>query len=168
MPFQIRALEPEPFASLFELPADALARRLATRCTATVKPGFPCRVSLADAEIGDELLLVNFVHQGATSPYRASHAIYVRRGARQARPAVDEVPAMFRSRTLSLRAFDKDAMIVNAGLCEGSAIEQLLAAQFALSRVAYVHIHFAKYGCYGARVDRAGTAPRVVGSATLP
>jgi len=162
MHFQISALDPDQFAPLFELPNDALAARLAMRCTASAKPGFPCRVSLTDAEVGDELLLVNFVHQDTSSPYRASHAIFVRKGASQAHPAVDEVPEGFRSRTLSLRAFDKDGLLVSAELCEGSATERTLAAQLALARVAYVHLHYAKFGCYGARADRAlrpGTLP---------
>jgi uncharacterized protein DUF1203 len=155
MNFQISALGHEQFAPLFSLSADKLADNCAVRCTATAKPGFPCRVSLADAEVGDKLILVNYVHQDAASPYRASHAIFVREGVERARPALDEVPELFRFRILSLRAFDDNGMIVTADLCDGKDLETLLVRQLALRTVAYVHIHYAKFGCYAARADRA-------------
>jgi hypothetical protein len=155
MSFQITALAAEPFAEFFAMSDQALADHLAVRLVATAKPGFPCRVSLADAEVGEELILVNHQHQAGASPFRAAHAVYVRKGARQARPAVDALPEQLTSRTLSLRAFDDRAMIVAADLVEGddlgAALERLLAG----SNAAYVHIHFAKYGCYAARADRA-------------
>jgi hypothetical protein len=155
MSFQISALGHEQFAPLFRLQNDELAHHFAVRRTATTKPGFPCRVSLADADIGDRLILVNYSHQDAASPYRASHAIFVREGVEQARPAVDEVPEPFRFRMLSLRAFDNDGMIVTADLCDGKQLESVLETQLALRTVAYVHIHYAKFGCYAARADRA-------------
>jgi hypothetical protein len=155
MSFQISALGHEQFAPLFRLQNDELAHHFAVRRTATTKPGFPCRVSLADADIGDKLILVNYAHQDAASPYRASHAIFVREGVEQARPEVDEVPELFRFRMLSLRAFDNDGMIVTADLCDGKQLEALLRTQLALRTVAYVHIHYAKFGCYAARAKRA-------------
>ena len=155
MSFQISALGHEQFAPLFRLRNDELAHHFAVRRTATTKPGFPCRVSLADADIGDRLILVNYAHQDAATPYRASHAIFVREGVEQARPAVDEVPELFRFRMLSLRAFDNDGMIVTADLCDGKQLETLLETQLALRTVAYVHIHYATFGCYAARADRA-------------
>jgi hypothetical protein len=155
MSFQIIALEPERFTELFALSDEELADHLAVRVTATSKPGFPCRVSLADAEVGDELLLVNHQHQAGASPYRATHAVYVRKGVQQARPAVDEVPEQLRSRTLSLRVFDDAAMIVGADLVQGDELGPVLDRLLADPAAAYVHIHFAKPGCYAARADRA-------------
>ena len=155
MTFQITALPKETFAHLFELSDDALADAGAIRVSATEKPGFPCRVSLEDAEIGEEFLLVHYEHQPAATPFRASHAVYVRPGARTAQPAAGEVPAMLRGRILSLRAFDESGMLVGADLAEGAALEQAIAGLFADARVAYLHAHFAKPGCYAARIDRA-------------
>ena len=119
MSFQITALDHRGFARYFAMSADELAANHAVRVTATSKPGFPCRVSLADAEVGDDLVLVNFEHQPGASPYRAAHAIFVREGVAQARPAIGETPEVLRARTLSLRAFDESAMIVAADLVEG-------------------------------------------------
>ena len=155
MNFQIIALEPDRFARLFDLSDESLAEHLAVRVVATSKPGFPCRVSLADAEVGDELILVNHQHLAGDSPYRATHAIYVRRGAVQARPAVNETPAMFLGRTLSLRAFDDLAMLVGADLVAGEDLGDALGRLLANPNAAYVHIHYAKPGCYAARADRA-------------
>jgi hypothetical protein len=155
MRFQITALDAERFDPLFAMSDQELADRLAVRVTATSNPGFPCRVSLADAEVGDELILVNHEHQPDASPYRAAHAVYVRKGVRQARPAVGEIPEQLRSRMLSLRAFDDQAMIVGADLVEGEKLGPALEALLADPAAAYVHIHYAKYGCYAARADRA-------------
>ena len=52
------------------------------------------------------MLLLNYVHQPADTPYKASHAIFVREGAERAYVGVDEAPECLRGRMLSLRAFD--------------------------------------------------------------
>ena len=104
MTFQISALDHHRFAMLFALSDRELAANMAVRQIATTKPGFPCRVSLADAEVGEELILVNYEHQPSASPYRAAHAVFVRKGVEQAQPAVNEVPELFKNRVLSLRA----------------------------------------------------------------
>jgi hypothetical protein len=155
MSFQISALAPDRFAPLFDLSDEDLATHRAVRVTATSKPGFPCRVSLADAEIGEELILVNHEHQPVPSPYRAAHAIYVRKGVEAALPNIGEIPETLRSRTLSLRAFDDHAMIVGAELVDGDRLAEAISRLFADPAAAYVHIHFATPGCYAARADRA-------------
>ncbi len=155
MTFRIHALNPAPFAPLFALDPAALAEWGARRVICDAPGAFPCRVSLMDAEPGEELLLINHEHQPADSPFRSRHAIYVRKGAVQARPAPGTVPAQLRSRTLSLRAFDEEGMIVAADLAEGRALEPALDALLARPDAAYVHIHFARYGCFAARADRA-------------
>jgi hypothetical protein len=158
MSFQISALPQPAFAALFELDDAALARHGARNVQVTAKPGFPCRVSLADAEIGETVILAHFEHQPADTPFRASHAVYVRRGVAQARPEPGAVPAMLRSRILSLRGFDAAGMLVAAELSDGRDLEAGIDALFAAPEVAYGHIHFAKPGCYAARVDRLSAA----------
>ena len=66
--FQLVGLPFEPFAPLFALPEAELKRRNIQRVFADAKPGYPCRVSLVDAEVGEELLLLAFEHQPASSP----------------------------------------------------------------------------------------------------
>ena len=110
---------------------------------------------MRDAQPGETLLLLNHVCQPADTPYRASHAIFVREGAAAAYDQVDEVPAVMRTRLLSLRAFDADGMMVDADIVEGAAIEPLIARLLANSDVSYIHAHYAKRGCYSGRIDRA-------------
>src|SRR6478736_9128460 len=154
MTFRISGLPAPPFADLFSMSEQQLAERAAVRRVAASKPGFPCRVSLTDAEVGDELILVHYEHHAVDSPFRASHAIYVRRGEQQF-DAVDRVPPMLRSRLLSVRAFDADGMLADADVTDGTDLEALIERQFGNAQTQYLHIHFARPGCYAARVDRA-------------
>lgn len=155
MSFQISALPVEPFQPLFGLSDADLARRRAVRRIADRSPGFPCRVSLEDAVPGEPVLLVHYEHQPADTPYRAGHAIFVREGAKEARPAVGEVPEVLRRRLLSVRAFDAVGMMVDADVVEGPALETLIQRLFARPEAAYLHVHNARPGCYAARADRA-------------
>lgn len=155
MTFQIQPLSRSLFSHLFSISDAELASCRALRQTVTHKPGFPCRVSLEDAEIGEEVLLVHFEHQPADTPFRASHAVYVRANAAEARLSPGEVPAMLRSRTLSLRAFDASGMMVGAELAEGGLLEGAVEKLLANPAVACLHLHFAKPGCYAALVERA-------------
>jgi hypothetical protein len=153
MSFIISALPAEPFAHLFELSDGELATQRARRVVVDAKPGVPCRVSLRDVEVGEAVVLVHYEHLAVDSPFRASHAIYVSRADR-VRLAPGEVPAVLRSRLLSLRAFDAAGMLVLADVCEGVAIEPVIDRMLARN-AEYLHVHFAKPGCYAARIDRA-------------
>src|SRR6516164_5537212 len=153
MSFRILGLDPAPFVPLYGLPDDELARRGVRRFVVD-QPRLPDRIEVRDAELGESLLLLNYLHQPAESPYRASHAIFVREGATSAHVAIDEVPEALRSRPLSLRAFDARGMIVDGILVDGPEMLAASARLLANTDVAYVHVHFARLGCYAARVDR--------------
>ncbi len=153
MSFRITGLPAEPFQPLFAMSDAELAQRQARRLTAD-GPGYPCRVSLTDAAPGDQLILLNYQHQDADTPFRASHAIYVRPG--EARfDAVAEIPTQLRKRLLSLRAFDQAGMMLEADVADGMVVEPVIARMFGNDKVAYLHLHYARQGCYAARVDRA-------------
>jgi hypothetical protein len=152
MSFRITGLPAEKFAPLFNLSDGELAARGAVRRIATSNS--PCRVSLTDATPGDELILTNYEHHPVGSPYRMRFAIYVRKGEAQF-DAIDEVPAQLRSRTLAVRAFDENAMMVGWELIEGNDLEAAIDRLLADPRAIYLHVHFAAPGCYAARVDRA-------------
>ena len=153
MTFRISGLAAEPFEHYFTMDDTDLAQAGAVRRVADAKPGFPCRISLTDADVGEEVLLINFEHLPTDSPYRSRHAIYIRRN-EQRFDAVDDVPDMLRTRLLSVRAFDDAGMMRAAEVVEGVDIERIIAAQFADADTRYLHIHFAKPGCFAARVDR--------------
>jgi hypothetical protein len=155
MSFRISALAPDRFTHLFSLDDAELRRRGAKRYVAHRKPGFPCRVSLQDAEPGETVILTPYAHQPADSPYKASGPIFVRELARQAEPMVGQVPDLLRLRMLSLRAYDSDALMVNAVIVDGRELEPAVMQMLDTERVAYLHVHYAGPGCYACRVDRA-------------
>lgn len=154
MDFRITGLAADTFRPLFGLPDAELARRGARRVVADVKPGFPDRVELRDAEPGESLILVNHVHLDEHTPYRASHAVFVLENAGQRFDRVNELPPALRVRLLSLRAFDSDHMMVDADVVHGAEAEPVIERLLANARTAYVHAHYAKAGCYAARIER--------------
>ena len=153
--FQFIALPSEQFTPLFSQSDEQLKAMGARRMVVDENPGFPCRVSLADAEIGETVILARFTHHDVLSPYRASGPIFVRSGARTASPGAGDIPAMFRHRLLSIRAYDDSAMMVDAEVVKGGDLENDIQRLFANDRVSYLHIHNARPGCYNCRVVRA-------------
>ncbi len=151
MSFRITGLPSEPFTNLFALSDDELRARGAVRRIA--EGNSPCRISLTDAQPGDELILVNYEHHPVDSPYRMRFAIYVRCGEEQF-DAIDQIPEQLRIRTLAVRAFDTDAMMVGWELVDGQQVEPVIERLLAIPSAAYLHIHFAAPGCYAARVER--------------
>ena len=154
MEYQISALDEQAFAHLFGADDNELARHSAVRMTVDVHPGYPCRTTLADAEVGEQVLLVNYEHLPVASPYRSTHAVFVREGAKTVVPFVNEVPESLQLRLLSVRGFDCYGMMVNADVVKGSALEEVIEKMFADPGIDFLHIHNAKPGCYAARVDR--------------
>ena len=155
MSFRITGLSAERFAPLFALSDEALAAQGAVRRIADDRiPGYPCRVSLTDAQPGDELILLNYEHHPVASPYRMCFAIYVREG-EEMFDRVDDVPEQLRIRTLAVRAFDSKSMMVGYELTDGRDLETAIERLLADPRADYLHIHFAAPGCYAARIDRA-------------
>jgi hypothetical protein len=155
MTYRITGLDPAPFQFLFELSDEELASRGAVRMTVTQKPSFPCRVTLEDREIGEEMLLLNHVsHDGG--PYHASHAIFVSDGA--SATFVDEVPPVFNGRVLSLRAFDDGGMMVEAALAQPGEADAVIRKLMANDLVDHIDAHNATRGCFSARIDRSAAA----------
>ncbi len=156
MSFRILGLDPAPFASLARLDDAALAAQGMRRYRADEVPGFPCRVSLDDAALGEPVILLNWEHLPEATPYRARHAIFVREQARERYDRVDAVPPALARRTLSLRAFDRDGWMLDADLVEGRDLPGLIGRFLADPRVDFLQAHYAKRGCFAARVERAG------------
>jgi hypothetical protein len=152
--FQIHALAAERFASLFAQTDDQLRTQRIRRVTVDEKPGFPCRVSLADAEVGERVLLLSFVHHDVDSPYRSAGPIYVRPNVPTARPAVNEVPAMLVNRLLSVRAYDREGMLSAAMVIDGLQLEPTIGSLFSQEDIEYLHIHNARPGCFNCSVTR--------------
>lgn len=153
--FRFRALPSEAFAPLFDRSDDELAAIGARRMTVDHQPGFPCRVSLVDAAIGETVLLLPFTHHDVASPYRASGPIFVRQGAASACPEIGEIPAVLRTRRLSVRGYDEDGMMIAAECVDGDSLALTLSTLFAEPTLRYAHVHNAGPGCFACAVERA-------------
>jgi len=158
MPFRFKGLPREPFAPLQAMSDAELASIGARRMIADEKPGFPCRISLEDAEPGERLVLLSFAHHDAASPYRAAGPIFVREAAAAPYDST-ELPPVFRAgRLLSARAYDGAGLMLDADVADSAqdgALESVLGKLFARADTDYIHLHYAKRGCYAARVERA-------------
>ncbi|MGE5336413.1 MAG: DUF1203 domain-containing protein [Gemmatimonadota bacterium] len=158
MRFHITGLAADPFRPLFGLPEAELARRNARRYIADDGDSYPDRIELRHARRGEAVLLVNYEHQSAPSPYRAAHAVFVLEGAGPTFDRVGVVPEVLRPRLLSLRAFDAQHWMIDADVVDGAEVETLIERLFADPQVAYLHAHFARRGCYACRIDRVAAS----------
>jgi Protein of unknown function (DUF1203) len=154
MSFRIKGLSPAPFVPLYGLSEAELAARGVIRYPVDKYPGFPDRIEMRDAPPGETVLLLNHVCQPADTPYRATHAIFVREGAALAFDEVDVVPEVLRRRLLSLRAYDAKGMMVDADVVDGAAVDDLIKRLLDNAEVSYIHAHNAKRGCYAAHIER--------------
>ena len=155
MHYRISGLDPSPFRHLYGLSDEELAAKGSKRYVVNTKPGFPDRIGVRDLEPGETAILVNYTHQPADNPYKASHAIFVREWAEEAYTEVDTIPDVLRIRPLSVRAFDSEHMMADADAIDGSALASTIRTFLQNPDVAYVHIHTAKRGCYLALAERA-------------
>ncbi len=153
MTFRIRGLDAAQFAPLFELDDAELAERSMRRVLIDEPHAAPCRISLEDAEPGEHVLLIPFAHHMAHSPYRASGPIYIRGGGRKSFDRVGELPPVFEGRLLSVRAYDRDGMMTDADVVENDP-RALFEKFFADPAVDYLHVHYARRGCFSCRVQR--------------
>jgi hypothetical protein len=154
MPFVVTGLPAEPFKPLYGLSDAELAAAGAMRLRVDSPVGYPCRVTLEDAAVGETVLLLNYEHQPADTPYRSRHAIFVREGAAETRSFVDQVPPVLAVRSfISLRAFDAQGMMLDAEVAPGAALAPAIERLLAVPGTAYLHAHNAGRGCYAARIE---------------
>ena len=154
MTYRISGLDPADFEALRGADEATLAAHSAVRVVATKKPGFPCRVTLEDAEPGENLILVHHVSHDVATPYRSAYAIYVREGASQAASFVDELPPVFANRPMAFRAFDAKGMLRNASLAAPGEADAAIRNLFEAPEISYIDAHKAAHGCFAARVER--------------
>ncbi len=157
MSFVISGIPASRFEHLVGLSDAQLEAKGVLRQTANCKPGFPCRVTLEDAEVGEPVLLFNYVSHHVNSPYRSSFAIYVRENASTEARFVDELPPVMRGRPIALRLFDAEGSLRGADLCVEQGLERKITAALERPEVAYLHAHNAAHGCFSAEIRRAAS-----------
>ena len=154
MSFRIRGLPASEFDHLAGASEERLRALGAQRVRVTSPHAAPDRISLRDAEPGESVLLLNYEHLPVATPYRSRHAIYVVEGEQRTFDAVGVVPDVMRRRLLALRAFDAQGMMIDADVTDGREAEALIERLLADERAAYLHAHYAKRGCFAARIER--------------
>lgn len=119
--------------------------------TADQKPGYPCRLTLEDANPGEELILFHGCFHPASSPYRSSGPMYVRLGKQETRLPANQLPAFIDHRLVSVRVYREDGMMLDADVMSGSELSQCLTELTHLQGregARYVHVHNAATGCF--------------------
>ena len=155
MTYRILGLDPTPYLPLFGAPDETLTAQGIVRMRADALNAYPDRIEVRDAAIGESVLLINHLYLDVPGPYRGRHAIFVREGATERCDVRNEVPHALSIRLLSLRGFDRSGMMIDADVIDGRAVEELIDKLFSDARVAFIHVHHARRGCYAARIDRA-------------
>lgn len=153
--FLIKALPIDSFQELMLKNNEELKLVDAAWHTVDAEPGYPCRVSLCDAKIGERVLALSFCHHNVNSPYKASGAIFVREKAPRVKLDINEVPKMLRHRSLSVRAYNSKNLMIGAEVVQGTELESTIGKQFQNRNVEYIHIHNANPGCFNCSVHRA-------------
>ena len=153
--FRFVALEIEKFLSLMVLSDVELESHHAKWMTVDEEPGYPCRVSLEDAKIGERVLFMPYWHHDVKSAYRAMGTVLVRENAKTTKLEVNNVPKMLLHRVLSLKAYDSNNMMVDHDIGMGPELEYKLKDQFHNPKVEYIHLHYASPGCFCSVVNRA-------------
>ena len=155
MAFVVKGLDPEEFEPLFGLSDAELGNRGVIAKTATAKPGFPCRITLEDAEPGERVLLFNYESHSTETPYRSAYAVYVRDGAEEAAIYENELPPVFQNRPIALRIFDEHGMLIGADMGLNGELKAKIEAALARPGAAYLHAHNAMHGCFAAEIRPA-------------
>lgn len=154
MDYKVASLDLNEFSHLFGLDEQTLAEQHVQRMTVTNKPGYPCRVTLQDAEVGESVLLLNYEHLPVESPYRSAHALFVRENATESASFDNEIPEYLQNRQLSVRSFDTSGNMIDADTCAGGELEPLIERLLDDKLAEYLHVHNAARGCYLARINR--------------
>jgi hypothetical protein len=154
MTYRIEGVRPEDCSGYFGLADDELARCGARRVIADSKPGFPCRITLEDAEPGESLILFNHVSHDVATPFRSAYAVYVREKAEVPACFIDEPPPVFAGRALGLRGFDSEGMLRGALLALPGEADAGIRALFERPEIATIHAHNAAAGCFAAKIVR--------------
>lgn len=123
------------------------------RYVADNKPGFPCRACLRDADIGEELLLVSHDPFDTDSPYRSASPIFIHADACP-NPIALGLPDQLTVRQLAVRAFDHQAMMIDAAVIDGADLDTQIDQMLADPSADHLHVHFAQRGCWAVRVTR--------------
>ncbi len=152
--YVVSGLDETGFQKLFDLNELELAKLGAVKIIATSKPGYPCVISLDDAEIGEEIILLPYDHINSNSPFRSRGPVYVRNNVRKVL-LENSVPENLKIRRLSVRVYDDKDMMVNARTIDGRELEKFIQEAFRNPEATYIQVHISSPGCFNCQIDRS-------------
>jgi uncharacterized protein DUF1203 len=130
------------------LPSGEVEVDLATCVRHVASGGEPCRRCLRRAVAGEPLLLLGYDPFVVRSPYAGLGPVFVHEACGAAGDGAEQV----RGSVLSVRAYDEDAMLLDAEVMPGEALGGR-AAELLDGDAAFLHVHFAGPGCFAFRID---------------
>ncbi|MBL4643488.1 MAG: DUF1203 domain-containing protein [Flavobacteriaceae bacterium] len=151
--FKISAIA-NTYNPLFELTSEELSEKNMVKMLVDANPGFPCRVSLEDAEIGEKVLLLPLEYHKTTSPYKASGPVFIRKNAVKVDLAVNEIPAMLYKRQQTLRVYNTNGMMIAAKSPSADALRNEIETLLKNPKASYIQVHNTNPGCYNCQINR--------------
>jgi len=152
--FKVVPIDNLRFNHLFKLDEKELSELCAKRIIVDATPGYPCRISLEEAKIGEEVILFTFEHHKVNSPYKASGPVFIRSNVKSANLGTNEIPEILKYRQLSLRAYDSNGMMIEARTAKGKNLTEEIKNIFSINLVKYIHVHNSNPGCYNCQINR--------------
>jgi hypothetical protein len=116
----------------------------------------PCRHCLADARVGEPLLLLSYHFGRPFGVYWTPSPIWLHEKACEAFDRSNSIPEIVRNRLVSVRAYDaEDMCLYDLGdVWDGGQVDALPDRCLTDRRTDYVNIHTARPGCFLCRVER--------------
>lgn len=155
MTYIVQGLSPKPFSHLLNQSSESLAASGAVRQVVDAAPGYPCRISLEDAAVGESVILLNHESHATSTPFPSAYAIFIRENQTEAAVYEDTLPPVFVNRCIALRMFNSEAMLVGATISQGELLEPAIIQALAREHVEYIHAHNAAHGCFAAEIRRS-------------
>ncbi|MEA9392356.1 DUF1203 domain-containing protein [Acerihabitans sp. TG2] len=152
MSYIIKGLDGSVFEHLYGLSDCKLQEHGAIRINVDKPQAYPDRISLRDIPVGEYAILLNHTFLDSPTPYRGSHAIFIWEGKKEAAILTDCIPEVMISRTISLRAFDNNDMMIDAAIASNEKIEENILIFFENTQIKYILAHNAKQGCFSCRI----------------
>lgn len=100
------------------------------------------------------LISYNPFEPGAkTSPYQGAGPIFVHTNECDTYSG-SKIPDQQLRRLLSVRAYDKEHMMLNADVLQGEGLAEKAREMLTDEKVEYLHVHNAKRGCFAVKIER--------------
>lgn len=157
IPFRLIPLDTSVAEGLRARRADAEGNALQPQ-VADEPNAFPCRHCLRDAEPGEPMLLASYSPFQTQNTYREIGPVFVHAD-RCARHADERaIPDQLRRRLLALRGYDRNQILLAGEVVPGAEVEGAIERLLSRADVAWIHVRFAKPGCFACRIERADAA----------